>query len=189
MGNDAPLDQNALLHGGSMIGLERGVVRLQPYTSEWARLFEEEAARLQAAIGRYVLDIQHVGSTSIPGMVAKPIIDIGIAVADFDEARVCTEPIEDLGYTFRGELGIPRRHYFRKGDPRTHHIHMNEITSEAWQHHIGFRDLLISRPALAAEYAALKLKLARRFPTDREAYLAGKAPFIERALELVSADL
>jgi len=174
-----------------MIGLERGVVRLHTYTPEWARLFEAEAERLRAAIGSHVLDIQHVGSTSIPGMVAKPIIDIGIAVVDFDEAHVCIEPIEQLGYTHRGERGIPRRLYFRKavgsppGDPRTHHIHMSEITSETWLNLVGFRDLLIARPDLAAEYAALKLSLARRLPADREAYLDGKAPFIERVLGLV----
>lgn len=93
-----------------MIGLKRGIVELAPYTAEWRRLFEEEKARLQAAIGQYVLDIQHVGSTAIPGMIAKPIIDIGIAVRDFEEARVCILPIEQLGYEYRGEQGIPRRH-------------------------------------------------------------------------------
>ncbi|MCJ7551153.1 MAG: GrpB family protein, partial [Anaerolineae bacterium] len=112
-----------------MIGLERGVVRLAPYTTEWQRCFEAEKERLQAVIGQYVLDIQHVGSTSIPGMIAKPIIDIGIAVTSFEEARVCIQPIQQLGYEYRGELKIPRRHYFVKGDPRTHHLHMNEIDS------------------------------------------------------------
>ena len=113
-----------------MIGLPRGVVQLVPYTTEWIRLFEAEKARLQAAIGEHVLDIQHVGSTAIPGMIAKPIIDIGIAVEAFEEARVCVQPVESLGYEYRGEQGIPRRHYFVKGDPRIHHIHMNEVAVE-----------------------------------------------------------
>ena len=166
-----------------MIGLETGVVRLVPYTAEWARLFEEEKALLRVAIGQHVLDIRHVGSTSIPGMVAKPIIDIGIAVVSFEEARVCIPPVEELGYEYRGEFGIPRRHYFVKGNPRTHHIHMNEIDSRDWENQVLFRDTLIQQPTLAEEYAALKVELAQRYPTDREAYLDGKAFFIERVLE------
>jgi GrpB-like predicted nucleotidyltransferase (UPF0157 family) len=167
-----------------MIGLERGVVKLAPYTAEWKRLFEEEKARLQAAIGPYVLEIQHVGSTSIPGMMAKPILDIGVAVTSFEEARVCIQPIEQLGYEYRGEHGIPRRHFFVKGDPRTHHLHMNEIDGREWENQVLFRDYLIQHPGLAREYAALKVELAQRYPTDREAYLSGKEPFIERVLEM-----
>jgi GrpB-like predicted nucleotidyltransferase (UPF0157 family) len=89
-----------------MIGLERGVVKLVPYSAEWGRFFELEKTSLLAGLRSYVLDIQHVGSTSIPGMLAKPIVDIAIAVADFDEARVCVPLIEGLGYEYRGELGI-----------------------------------------------------------------------------------
>jgi GrpB-like predicted nucleotidyltransferase (UPF0157 family) len=170
-----------------MLGLESGVVRLSPYQPAWQRLFEEEKARLQQAVGPYVLDIQHVGSTSIPGLVAKPILDIAIAVRNFEEATVCIEPIERLGYVYRGELGIPRRHYFRKGQPRTHHLHVNEIESADYENQILFRDYLIRHPDLAQAYGALKLDLARRFPTDRDAYLAGKAPFIEHVLALARA--
>jgi GrpB-like predicted nucleotidyltransferase (UPF0157 family) len=170
-----------------MIGLERGVVRLAPYAIEWQRCFEEERVLLHAAIGQYVLDIQHVGSTSIPGMIAKPIIDIGIAVTSFEEARVCIRPIERLGYVYRGEHRIPQRHYFVKGDSRTHQIHINEIDSRAWENLVLFRDTLIQHPRLAEEYAALKVDLAQRHPTDREAYLDGKAPFIERVLRMARA--
>ena len=166
-----------------MIGLPRGVVKLAPYTAEWGRLFEEEKALLQAAIGRYVLDIQHVGSTAIPGMVAKPIIDIGIAVVSFEEASVCIQPIEQLGYEYRGEQGIPRRHFFVRGNPRTRHIHVNEIDSRDWENQVLFRDYLIQHPRWAEEYAGLKAELAQRYPADRGAYLDGKAPFIERVLE------
>jgi GrpB-like predicted nucleotidyltransferase (UPF0157 family) len=170
-----------------MLGLESGVVRLSPYQPAWQRLFEEEKARLQQAVGPYVLDIQHVGSTSIPGLVAKPILDIAIAVRNFEEATVCIEPIERLGYVYRGELGIPRRHYFRKGQPRTHHLHVNEIESVDYENQILFRDYLIHHRDMAQAYGALKLNLARRFPVDRDAYLAGKAPFIEHVLALARA--
>ena len=167
-----------------VLGLEKDTVRLIPYTPEWKRLFEEEKSRLQAAVGPYVLDIQHVGSTSIPGMLAKPILDIAIAVRDFEEARVCIPLIEQMGYAFKGEFVIPRRHFFIKGEPRTHHIHMNELGSDDWNSQIAFRDYLIQHPETAREYAQLKLGLALRYPKDRPAYLDGKALFIERVSKL-----
>ena len=167
-----------------MIGLESGVVKLAAYSAEWKRVFELERASLQAVVGSYALDIQHVGSTSIPGMLAKPIIDIAIAVNDFEEARVCIRPVEGLGYEYRGELGIPRRHYFVKGDPRIFHLHVVEINSMEWQNHLLFRDYLCQHPDLAKEYAELKTRLASQYPSDRLAYLDGKAPFIERVIQL-----
>ncbi|MCX5973389.1 MAG: GrpB family protein [Coprothermobacterota bacterium] len=167
-----------------MIGLERSTVRLIPYTKEWERLFEEENSRLQAVVGKYVLDIQHVGSTSIPGMVAKPIIDIGIAVKDFEEAGVCIKPIEQLGYAYKGENGIPRRHYFTKGNPGTHHVHVYEMSSRDWHDRLIFRDYLTQHPEIAKEYAELKMALAQRYPTDRPSNTDSKAPFVERVLRL-----
>jgi GrpB-like predicted nucleotidyltransferase (UPF0157 family) len=172
-----------------MIGLERGVVRLEPYSEEWKQLFEQEKAILLAVleddiVDGHILDIQHVGSTSIPGMPAKPIIDIAIAVQDFEEARRCVPKLESLGYEYRGENGIPRRHYFNKGDPRTHHLHMNEISSADWRNMLAFRDYLIAHPQAAQEYASLKLRLAQQYPQDRMAYLDAKAPFITRILKL-----
>lgn len=167
-----------------MLGLEAGGVKIVPYTVEWQRLFEKEKALLNAAVGQSILDIQHVGSTAIPGMVAKPILDIGIAVTDFEAAKALVSPIEGLGYQYRGEYGIPRRHYFVKGNPRSHHIHMVEIGSREWKSHLFVRDTLIQRPELAEEYALLKTDLAGRYAADRDAYLQGKAPFIERVLAM-----
>ncbi len=166
-----------------MIGLEKGMVKLAPYSEEWKLVFESEKAILQAAVGAYILDIQHVGSTSIPGMLAKPIVDIAIAVADFEEARACIPPIEGLGYEFRGELGIPRRHYFVKGDPRIFHLHIVERHSLEWENLILFRDTLCQHAHVAEEYAELKTQLAMVYPRDRSAYLDGKAAFIERVLQ------
>ena len=168
-----------------MFGLEPNIVRLLHHQEEWAELFEAEKALILEAIGPYILDIQHVGSTAIPGIPAKPIIDIGVAVRNFEEAAVCIDPIVRLGYVYRGENGIPRRHYFRKGSPvRTHHLHVNEITGLDWQNQTLFRDYLRLHPEAAAEYGRLKTKLARQHPTDRETYLAAKAPFIENILRL-----
>ena len=165
-----------------MLGLHSGQIQLAPYESGWQIFFLEERDRLQAQIGEYVLDIQHIGSTSIPGMPAKPILDIGIAVTDFEEAVRCVTPLENLGYTYKGENGIPRRHYFGKGTPRTHHVHMLEIKSEAWRNHLLFRDCLIRNPEAALEYARMKQELAKQFANDREAYQVGKDSFIKSTL-------
>jgi len=170
-----------------MLGIPRDIVRLVPYTPEWVRLFDEERRQLQDAVGEHVLDIQHIGSTAIPGMIAKPLLDIAIAVADFEAARVCVEPIAALGYEYRGEGGIPRRHYFVKGEPRTHHVHMVEIGSQDWRQCLLFRDHLIRHPEAARQYAELKRLLAAEHRTDRAHYQAGKAAFVERILERASA--
>ena len=171
----------------TIIGLERGVVRLVPYDPGWVVLFEEEKARLSRALGDLALDIQHVGSTAIPGGVAKPIIDIGIAVESFEAASVCVKPMEEMGYVYGGENGIPRRHYFNKYDPRsTHHVHMFEITSQNWRDHILFRDYMRSHPEAVQAYTNLKLQLLEQFPTNREAYTEGKAEFISGIIETAS---
>lgn len=167
-----------------MIGLLSGIVQLVPHQPEWATLFETEKQRLQTAIGSYILDIQHVGSTAIPHIPAKPIIDIAIAVKSFDEATVCIAPLEAIGYIYRGENGIPRRHYFRRGNPRTHHLHMLEIDSDDWQKHLLFRDYLIKHPAVAQQYATLKTELAHQYSDDRPHYTTAKMPFIQEVLLL-----
>ena len=113
-----------------MLGLPSGQLQIVSYEPNWPRLYLAEAARLFASLGNDALDVQHIGSTAIPGLPAKPILDIGVAVANFEEAIRCVPLLEQLGYTYRGENGIPRRHYFVKGNPRTHHLHMLEIASE-----------------------------------------------------------
>jgi GrpB-like predicted nucleotidyltransferase (UPF0157 family) len=167
-----------------MVGSESDIVRLILYNSDWEQLFEDEKSRLQEVVGAYVLEIQHVGSTSIPGMIAKPIIDIAIAVQNFEDATICIKPIEQLGYEYRGENGIPRRHFFIKGNPRTHHIHMNEISSRDWLNQIAFRNYLIQHPGIAKEYAELKVKLAQSYPTNSQSYTESKTPFVNHVLHL-----
>jgi GrpB-like predicted nucleotidyltransferase (UPF0157 family) len=160
---------------------------LVPYTPAWKGYFEREKATLQVVLGTKILDIQHIGSTSIPGMIAKPIIDIAIAVVDFDEAKVCIPLVESLGYEYKGEFGIPRRHYFVKGDPRLFHIHMSEASGAEWENTLLFRDYLCNHPDMAEEYAQLKQQLAKKHPQDRQAYLDGKTAFVEKVLCLARA--
>ena len=170
------------------LGLDSGVLHLSPYRDEWPVLFEVEKKLIADVIGDHIVDIQHVGSTSIVGMPAKPILDIAIAVEDFETARVCIAPLANLEYTFKGENGIPRRHYFQKGEPCTHHIHMVEETSEEWTKLILFRDYLRSNQRVAEAYGDLKIDLLERTNEDRKSYQAAKSAFIDgvirKALEM-----
>src|SRR5918992_128153 len=167
----------------TMLGLERGTVRLVPHTERWHDLFAEEERRLRVAFGDYALAIEHVGSTAICGLSAKPIIDIAVAVREIADAEECMTALEQLGYEYRGEQGIPGRHFFGKGEPRTHHLHMVELSSDFWRSHLLFRDYLLQHRETTEKYERLKKELAEKYKGDREAYTEGKAAFIESVLE------
>ena len=157
------------------------------YDASWPARYERERASIVETLGDVmegVAAIEHVGSTAVPGLAAKPIIDIMIGVRELPVGEGCVQPLESLGYEYRGELfpGIPGRYYFRKGNPRSHQLHLVEHRSEFWQRHILFRDLLGESPAVAQEYSALKKELAVQYRTDRLAYTEAKTTFIESAL-------
>jgi GrpB-like predicted nucleotidyltransferase (UPF0157 family) len=157
-----------------------------PHSELWHQLFAEEETQLRNAIGAQVVAIEHVGSTAICGLSAKPIIDIAVAVREIADAEKCVTQLEGIGYKSRGELGIPGRQYFTKGDPRTHHLHMVELGSDLWRNHLLFRDYLRQHPEVAKEYENLKTELARKHTENREAYTEGKAAFIEGVLKAAS---
>jgi GrpB-like predicted nucleotidyltransferase (UPF0157 family) len=170
------------------LGLESGVVRLVPYDSAWPDLFAREAERLQSifASAGVPINLEHVGSTAVPGLAAKPILDIlggypkDASIADY--VRVLTS----ADYLHRGEQGIPGREFFRRGDPRSYHLHLARIDGAFWRDHLAFRDRLRADDALRDAYAQLKHELATRFPRDREAYIEGKGPFVRNVLETTS---
>ena len=166
-----------------MLGLPKGIVKLEAHSERWQQLFAEEAARIRAAIGEITALIEHVGSTSIVGIAAKPIIDIAVGVEKLADGEKCVAPLENLGYEYRGEHGIVGRFYFVKGEPRTHHLHLAEAGSDFWRSHLLFRDYLRAHSAVAKEYEKLKLELARKHLSDRDAYLHGKTDFIENVLK------
>lgn len=153
------------------------------YDPEWPRLYEKERALICSALGDTVADIQHVGSTAVPGLVAKPVIDILVGVRDLSLGEGHIEILSEMGYEYRGEAGIPGRLFLRKGMPRTHHIHVTELGSEFWTDHVLFRDYLRAHPEEALRYADLKRELAARFTLDRVRYTESKAPFISNLLE------
>lgn len=168
------------------LGLSQHKVEVHPYDPEWPVLYEQEANRLRTALDDWILSIEHIGSTAVPGMPAKPIVDIAIGIRNFEEGFEMVPLMTELGYHFRGEVGVPRRHFYMLGKPRTHHVHVYEITSQDWQQRITFRDVLRSDPTKAREYAELKQKLAEQFPRDISSYLNGKKDFIERIAKIAT---
>lgn len=167
-----------------MLGLESGTVRVVAYDPAWPDFFAKEAERIHAvfAIARLPLSIEHTGSTAVPGLAAKPIIDI---LAGYPRGAVIENYIEAFpgaGYTHRGEQEIPGREFFRRGEPRAYHVHMVLIGSSFWDEHLLFRDRLRADSSLRDSYAALKRDLAVQFPRDREAYIASKGPFVQDVL-------
>jgi GrpB-like predicted nucleotidyltransferase (UPF0157 family) len=166
------------------LGLNSGEVVVVPYDPRWPAAFEAAAGELRAALGGAILAVHHVGSTSVPGLCAKPVLDILVSVADFNEARRLAPQLESLGYEFRPDEDIPDRHYFRRkrGMVRTHHLSLAEPGSLHHRVTVAFRDALRADGDLAASYANLKWQLARSFPRDREAYLNGKTQFVKDVL-------
>ncbi len=174
------------------IGLERGVVKLVPHNPKWKLLYAEEAGILDEILTGYILDIQHIGSTAIPGIKAKPIIDIAIAVENLEHINEIVDIMESNKYRYRGEFGIPDRHLFVKNllpDFRTHHIHLMPVSHPQWETHQLFRDYLISHPDSAKEYSKLKIELKQQFPSDRGAYTDGKAKFIQKMIKIAQKEI
>lgn len=164
----------------SLPGLPHGVVVLAEHTSRWSALYVAEAARIAAALGPVVIAMEHYGSTSIPGIKAKPIIDILVGVERLEDATGCIPAMQELGYIFDPNAGVPGHHIFGKGAARTHIVHFVEHGGEGWRQGLAFRDRLISDPDAAKAYQHLKVELAARYPNDRAAYTAGKSSFVEK---------
>jgi GrpB-like predicted nucleotidyltransferase (UPF0157 family) len=158
------------------------------YNPKWASMFAEEAEKLTLIFGNEILDIHHIGSTSVPGLNAKPIIDIMPVVKDINIIDKYNEMMQDIGYEPLGENGIPGRRYFQKGgDNRSHHVHIYHINSNEIIRHLVFRDYLQRHPDVMKRYGKLKEKLAHQFPHDIESYINGKEHLVceieEKALE------
>lgn len=153
------------------------------YDPEWPHRYEAERARIVTALGGLIAGIEHVGSTAVPGLGGKPVIDMMVGVARFEDGECCVTPLEGLGYEYRGEAGIPGRLYFRKGLPRTHQVHLVEQDGDFWEDVLLFRDFLRTHPETAEKYYSLKKELAVKFPTDREVYAEAKTPFIRAVVD------
>jgi GrpB-like predicted nucleotidyltransferase (UPF0157 family) len=155
-------------------------IYLRPYDPAWPGQFELEAKVLAGALGPHIVGgIHHVGSTAVPGLSAKPIIDIMIGVADLDSSRPCIDLLDEYDYCY-----APHRqdvmHWFCKPDPahRTHHLHLVPTGSQRFTDVLAFRDYLRTHPAAVEQYEALKRQLAVQHAQDREAYTDGKGAMV-----------
>jgi GrpB-like predicted nucleotidyltransferase (UPF0157 family) len=162
------------------------LVRIDTYDPNWPRRYSEEAPRVGEALGALVKAIEHIGSTSIEGLDAKPTIDILVgatSVADVDAAAKAR--MSELAYEFRDAMGVQGRCYFRKGSsfPREFNVHVVEVGGRLWRQNLAFRNYLRENPAAALEYGKLKRSLvSKRGGADLERYAAGKADFIAEIL-------
>lgn len=155
-------------------------IHLSEYDPAWPEAFKTEAVALRPPLEEWITGgVHHVGSTAIPGMIAKPIIDIMIGVSTLADSRPCIDVLSAAGWWY-APYRPDTMHWFCRPSParRTHHLHLVPTGSDWYQAELAFRDYLVAHPEAAEQYARLKQVLAERFPNDREAYTEGKSEFI-----------
>ncbi|HEX8395962.1 MAG TPA: GrpB family protein [Pyrinomonadaceae bacterium] len=157
-------------------------VEIVPHDPRWQEAFEAEAKQVASALGENVIAVHHIGSTAIPNIYAKPVIDLLVEVRDITEVDGRSSAMESLDYEAKGEFGIPGRRYFRKDNRegiRTHQIHAFETGSAEVKRHLAFRDYMIANPEDAQRYSELKRRLAEEHPQSIDGYMDGKDGFIK----------
>ena len=158
-------------------------VEVVPHNPQWKQEFNSESQKIQKILADNVVIIHHIGSTAIPNIYAKPVIDFLIEVKDINLISQQTPAMEKLGYAAMGEFGLVGRRYFRKENPlriRTHHVHIYQINSPEIKRHLAFRDYMLAHTQDAEQYSQLKQELARKYPNDIESYMDGKDEFVKR---------
>lgn len=165
-------------------------VQVHPPNPQWGKDFAAEATQVALALGNNVVQVHHIGSTAIPNIYAKPVIDLLVEVNDINQVDRCNAAMAALGYSILGEFGLPGRRYFRKDNAeghRTHHAHIFQTGSPAVVRHLAFRDFMIAHPDCAQQYSDLKRALAAQHPEDIDGYMDGKDEFVkameQRALQ------
>jgi GrpB-like predicted nucleotidyltransferase (UPF0157 family) len=169
------------------LGLQRGIVKLSDHDSSWKDIFRDEKIALQKVFSDQILGVEHVGSTSIPGIKAKPILDLMVAIPSLDSWREYESGLQKLGYQFRTDFQETQGNIlFVKGpeEHRTHYLKLTELASDFWTEHLLFRDFLISHPEYRKEYEDLKTTLLETYKGDRKPYTEGKEVFINKILKL-----
>lgn len=159
-------------------------VEIAEYDPKWLTLYKDEETKILAVIGHLAVAIEHIGSTAVLGLGAKPTIDVMVGVRQLSDAQRCVEPLGRIGYEYQPqhEATMPERRFFRKGEPpkeQHYHLHMVEKGSEFWRTHLAFRDYLRTYPETAKQYYELKKGLASKYGSDREGYTEAKTSFIE----------
>ncbi|MBQ7321689.1 MAG: GrpB family protein [Clostridia bacterium] len=162
--------------------MKTGRVTVLPYDPKWRSDFEAIREEIERAVGDLILGVEHVGSTSVEGMAAKPCIDLDVIIPDYSVFPAVVERLRAIGYIHEGDLGIRDREAFRYTDKphlQTHHLYVCPRHSAELHRHITFRDFLRGNPAAAQRYSAVKLRAAQLFPDDIDGYIAYKSPCIE----------
>jgi GrpB-like predicted nucleotidyltransferase (UPF0157 family) len=156
------------------------------YDPQWPLLFEKEREAITAALGSRVLMVEHIGSTAVPGLAAKPVIDIAVGIQSLANAPALIPCIEQLEYIYEPTLEqlVPGRHFFWKGTPTVHtyHLHLAQVDHPVLLKPLQFRDYLRKHPDAVEEYGVLKRELAKRYVQDMDAYVAGKTGFVENVM-------
>jgi GrpB-like predicted nucleotidyltransferase (UPF0157 family) len=157
-------------------------IKIVPYNPNWPSRYRQEARQIAVALAGEIVLIHHVGSTAIPGILAKPVIDCLIEVRDIEMVDAYNAAMVALGYTPRGENGIPGRRYFNKlsGHTHTHHLHIFEVGHPEIDRHLDFRDYLRAHPTEAQAYSQLKAELAQKYRHDAVAYTDAKSSFVRK---------
>lgn len=169
------------------LGLQRGIVKLSEHDSSWGEAFSREKAALQKIFGEKILGVEHVGSTAIAGLKAKPVLDLMVAIPSLSDWKEYEAGLQKLGYQFRTDFQARQGNIlFVKGpeDNRTHYLKLTEFNSDFWNEHVLFRDFLIAHPESRQEYEELKMALLEKYHGDRVPYTEGKAAFIAKILKL-----
>ncbi|MBM7601518.1 GrpB-like predicted nucleotidyltransferase (UPF0157 family) [Virgibacillus halotolerans] len=163
-------------------------IRVVDYNQNWKSEYKKEELSIKTFLQKELVNSFHIGSTSVPGLKAKPIIDILLVVKDISELDTYSTQFENLGYEVMGEFGIEERRYFRKGgDNRTHQIHAFQYDNiQEIERHLLFRDYLRQNPEISKEYGELKSKLADKYPTDIDSYGDGKDDFVKKTEKKLS---
>lgn len=160
-------------------------VQVVPHDPSWAESYHREASKLSAILGEQVIAAFHAGSTSIPGIKAKPVVDILLVVSDIHKVDDYDTRLAELGYEAIGEMGIPGRRFFTRteGDVRTHNIHIFQFDHPEVEQMLNFRDYLRSHPEEAEQYSHLKEELSVLYSEDIDSYIAGKSSFIRKTIQ------
>ncbi|MGM0898939.1 MAG: GrpB family protein [Bacillota bacterium] len=149
------------------------------YNAGWHAAFENAATEIREILSSECLDVQHIGSTAVPGLAAKPVIDLLVVVYGIEAIDCFEQDFRKLGYQAKGENGLPGRRYFeRGGNERTHHVHCYELGNPEISRHLAFRDFLKANPRIASAYGELKMELAKQYPLDIEQYIIGKQAMV-----------
>lgn len=174
------INKSVLTGGCVVIMTEKRRIEVVDYNPKWVIMYHDEANKIKKIFGKELIDIYHIGSTAIPGIKAKPVIDILVVVKRIEKVDNYNDKMVRLGYEPMGEFGIKDRRFFMKGgNNRTHHVHVFELGNNEIERHLNFRDYLIANPEDARRYSKLKEELAEKYRYDIESYVKGKDGLIK----------